>query len=148
VCATVDHNHKYISWHESEAKCKILASVCMQRVQSQQVIMNETRDQARGQSLTSRKFGNKIKSTVIRSKQWVLTLHHYKLPCQRVRAATVTVRGRSDSNRRWLTPALKPTDLDRSAITRRHYQQNVHSLTKCNNVLDQRYYIVSKTSKR
>ena len=33
----------------------------------------------------------------------------FKLPCQRVHAAAVTVYRRPDSNRRWLTPALKAT---------------------------------------
>ena len=44
----------------------------------------------------------------------------FKLPCQRVHAVTVTVCRRPDSNRRWLTPALKATDLDHSATTLRH----------------------------
>ena len=44
----------------------------------------------------------------------------FKLPCQRVHAVTVTVRRRPDSNRRWLTPALKATNLDHSATTPRH----------------------------
>ena len=39
----------------------------------------------------------------------------FKLPCQRVHAVTVTVCRRPDSNRRWLTPDLKATDLDHSA---------------------------------
>jgi len=43
----------------------------------------------------------------------------FKLPCQRAHSVTVTVRGRPDSKRRWLTPALKPTNLDHSTITRR-----------------------------
>ena len=43
----------------------------------------------------------------------------FKLPCQRVHAVTVTVCRRPDSNRRWLTPALKATDLDHSATTLR-----------------------------
>ena len=42
-----------------------------------------------------------------------------KLPCQRVHAVTVTVCRRPDSNRRWLTPGLKATDLDHSATTLR-----------------------------
>ena len=33
----------------------------------------------------------------------------FELPCQRVHAVTVTVCRRPDSNRRWLTPALKAT---------------------------------------
>jgi len=41
----------------------------------------------------------------------------FKQPCQRVHAVTVTVCRRPDSNRRWLTPALKATDLDHSATT-------------------------------
>ena len=36
----------------------------------------------------------------------------FKLPCQRVHAVTVTVCRRPDSNRRWLTPALKATDFE------------------------------------
>ena len=43
----------------------------------------------------------------------------FKLPCQRVPAVTLTVCRRPDSNRRWLTPALKATDLDHSATTLR-----------------------------
>ena len=43
----------------------------------------------------------------------------FKLPCQRVHAVTVTVCRRPDSNRRWLTPALKATYLDYSATTLR-----------------------------
>ena len=43
----------------------------------------------------------------------------FELPCQRVHAVTVTVCRRPDSNRRWLTPALKATDLDHSATTLR-----------------------------
>ena len=43
----------------------------------------------------------------------------FKLPCQRVHAVIVTVCRRPDSNRRWLTPALKATDLDHSATTLR-----------------------------
>ena len=35
----------------------------------------------------------------------------FKLPCQRVHAVTVTVCRRPDSNRRWLTAALKATDM-------------------------------------
>ena len=41
----------------------------------------------------------------------------FKSPCQRVHAVTVTVCRRPYSNRRWLTPALKATDLDHSATT-------------------------------
>ena len=41
----------------------------------------------------------------------------FKLPCQGVHAVTVTVCRRPDSNRHWLTPALKATDLDHSATT-------------------------------
>ena len=41
----------------------------------------------------------------------------FKLPCQRVLAVAVTVCRRLDSNRRWLTPGLKATDLDHSATT-------------------------------
>ena len=41
----------------------------------------------------------------------------FELPCQRVHAVTVTVCRRPDSNRRWLTPGLKATDLDHSATT-------------------------------
>ena len=41
----------------------------------------------------------------------------FELPCQRVYTVTVTVCRRPDSNRRWLTPALKATDLDHSATT-------------------------------
>ena len=44
----------------------------------------------------------------------------FKLPCQRVHTVTVTVCRRPDSNRRWLTPALKATDLDHSATTLRN----------------------------
>ena len=44
----------------------------------------------------------------------------FKLPCQMAHAVTVTVCHRPDSNRRWLTPALKATDLDHSATTLRH----------------------------
>ena len=36
----------------------------------------------------------------------------FKLPCQRAHAVTVTVCRRPDSNRRWLTPALKATGLN------------------------------------
>ena len=36
----------------------------------------------------------------------------FALPCQRVHAVTITVCRRPDLNRRWLTPALKATDLD------------------------------------
>ena len=43
----------------------------------------------------------------------------FKPPCQRVHAVTVEVCRRPDSNRRWLTPALKATDLDHSATTLR-----------------------------
>ena len=43
----------------------------------------------------------------------------FKRHCQRVHAVTVTVCRRPDSNRRWLTPALKATDLDHSATTLR-----------------------------
>ena len=46
----------------------------------------------------------------------------FQLPCQRVHAVTVTVCRRPDSNRRWLMPALKVTDLlDQSATTQHHY---------------------------
>ena len=41
----------------------------------------------------------------------------FKPPCQRVHAVTVTVCRRPDSNRRWLTMALKATDLDHSGTT-------------------------------
>ena len=41
------------------------------------------------------------------------------LPCQRVRAVSVAVCHRPDSNRRWLTLALKATDLDHLATTLR-----------------------------
>ena len=34
----------------------------------------------------------------------------FKSPCHRVHAVTVTICRRPDSNRRWLTPALKATD--------------------------------------
>ena len=44
----------------------------------------------------------------------------FKLPCQRMHAVTLMVRRRPDSNRRWLTPALKATDLDHLATTLRH----------------------------
>jgi len=53
----------------------------------------------------------------------------FKLPCQRVHAVTVTVGGRPDSNRRWLTPELKPTDLNHSATTPRQWWPNDHSST-------------------
>ena len=43
----------------------------------------------------------------------------FKLPRQRVHAATGTVCRRPDSNRPWLTQALKATDLDYSATTLR-----------------------------
>ena len=43
----------------------------------------------------------------------------FKLLCQRMQAVTVTICRRPDSNRRWLTPALKATDLDHSATTLR-----------------------------
>ena len=39
----------------------------------------------------------------------------FKPPCQWVHAATVTICSRPDSNRRWLTPVLKATDLHHSA---------------------------------
>ena len=45
----------------------------------------------------------------------------FELPCQRVHAVTVTVCRRPDSNRRWLTPASKATDLDDSATTLCHW---------------------------
>ena len=41
----------------------------------------------------------------------------FKLPCQRAHALTLTVCNWPDSNRRWLTPGLKATDLDHSATT-------------------------------
>ena len=41
----------------------------------------------------------------------------FMLLCQRAHAVTVTVCRRPDSNRRWLTPALKATDLDHLATT-------------------------------
>ena len=44
----------------------------------------------------------------------------FKSPYQRVHAVTVTVCRRPDSNRLWLTPALKATDLDHSATTLCH----------------------------
>ena len=44
-------------------------------------------------------------------------------PLQRVLAVTVTLSSRPDSNRRWLTPALKATDLDHSATTLRITQK-------------------------
>ena len=46
----------------------------------------------------------------------------FKLPCQRVHAVTVTVCRRPDSNRRWLPPTLKATDLDHSATTLHTFQ--------------------------
>ena len=51
----------------------------------------------------------------------------FKLPCQRVHAVTVMVCRRPDSNRRWLTPALKATDLDHSATTLRCMHTNENS---------------------
>ena len=54
----------------------------------------------------------------------------FKLPCQRVHAVTVTVCRRPDSNRRWLTLALKATDLDHSATALRHdWIKLMHILT-------------------
>ena len=47
----------------------------------------------------------------------------FKLPCQRVHAVTVTVCRRPNSNRRWLTPALKAADLDHSATTLRQQKK-------------------------
>ena len=47
-------------------------------------------------------------------------------PCQRVHAVTVTVYRQRDSNRRWLTPGLKATDLDHSAITPSQYSTKAH----------------------
>jgi len=43
----------------------------------------------------------------------------FKLRFQRVHAVTVTVYRRPDSNRHWLTPALKATDLDHLTTTLR-----------------------------
>ena len=55
----------------------------------------------------------------------------FELPCQRVHAVTVTVCRRPDSNRRWLTPALKATDLDHSATTLRQIIQFVEHTRNC-----------------
>ena len=45
----------------------------------------------------------------------------FTLRCQMLHAVTVTVCRRPDSNRRWLTSALKATDLDHSATTFRQW---------------------------
>ena len=50
----------------------------------------------------------------------------FKLLCQRVHAVTVTVCRRPDSNRRWLTPALKATDLYHAATTLRQIMKSIH----------------------
>ena len=65
----------------------------------------------------------------------------FKLPCQRVHAVTVTVCRRPDSNRRWLTPALKATDLDHSATTLREHAISELSGT-LNVVIIVIYYII------
>ena len=55
----------------------------------------------------------------------------FELPCQRVHTVTVPVGHRPDSNRRWLTPALKSTVLIHSTTTVRQLYmllKRVHSL--------------------
>ena len=59
----------------------------------------------------------------------------FKLPCQRVHAVTVTVCRRPDSNRRWVTPALKATDLDRSATTLRQKKKEEKRIQSTNQIL-------------
>ena len=55
----------------------------------------------------------------------------FKLPCQRVHEmsglSTVTVCRRPDSNRRWLTPVLKATDLDHALD--QHASSDTHRST-------------------
>ena len=57
----------------------------------------------------------------------------FKLPCQRVHAVIVTVCRRPDSNRRWVTPALKATDLNHSATTLRQQWAITNHAGPCRN---------------